>query len=193
MATAVLASLLALPAYAHSELMGSSPEDGEQLYALPDELTLEFNENIAEIGIEITVTDSAGADATDGPPEVDGPVVSQPLGGGATGAYTVVWRVVSADGHPISGELTFEVLPTTEGDTVSPSEESTEPATTDGTTEPESTEAPSDTTTTEDAAAGEAASDAEDSSGPAFPWIAVAALVVIVGVVVLLVRRRQAR
>ena len=34
-------------------------------------------------------------------------VLTQPLEGTASGVITVLWKVVSSDGHPISGEFSF--------------------------------------------------------------------------------------
>jgi hypothetical protein len=40
-------------------------------------------------------------------PRVDGRTVSAAVTLGASGRYTVTWRVVSADGHPVSDTFTF--------------------------------------------------------------------------------------
>ena len=61
-------------------------------------------------------------------PLVEGTVVTQPLSGAASGLVTVLWKVVSSDGHPISGEFGFTVTapPTpTPTATATPSEEPT--------------------------------------------------------------------
>lgn len=181
--TAVLALGLAAPASAHSELISSSPEDGAELEQAPAEIVLEFNEDIEPIGTEVAVVDPEGTPVSEGEVAVEGAVVTQAITGGAAGAYTVTWRAVSADGHPITGEYTFTVLePAT-----------TEPETTEPTTEAETTDATT-RATTESAAAGDAGSeDAESSAGPAAPILIGIVAVVIAGVVVLLVRRRRAR
>ena len=70
----------------------------------------------------MAVTDSAGTDLTAGAPVLDGVRVTQPLAGTAVGVVDVTWRVVSSDGHPISGEFSFSV-----GDD-SPSGPSTSPS-----------------------------------------------------------------
>ena len=44
-----------------------------------------------------------------GDPVLDGTRLTQPLAGSASGTVTVLWRVVSSDGHPVSGELSFTV------------------------------------------------------------------------------------
>ncbi len=57
----------------------------------------------------IQVTDATGTPLTEGAPTVSGTVVTQALAGSASGAVTVVWRVVSSDGHPIDGTFSFTV------------------------------------------------------------------------------------
>ncbi|MBS1697911.1 MAG: copper resistance protein CopC [Actinobacteria bacterium] len=44
-------------------------------------------------------------------PDLSGPVASSPVALGAAGTYEVLWRVVSSDGHPISGSSTFSYAP----------------------------------------------------------------------------------
>ena len=44
-------------------------------------------------------------------PDLNGPVVSSPVSLGGAGTYEVLWRVVSSDGHPISGSYTFAYAP----------------------------------------------------------------------------------
>ncbi|MGD3843596.1 copper resistance protein CopC, partial [Xanthomonas citri pv. citri] len=66
---------------------------------------------IQDIGGEIRVTDSRGTDVTRGTLAVQNTKVSQPLreGGDTDETYTVTWRVVSQDGHPIEGTYTYMV------------------------------------------------------------------------------------
>ncbi|MBA3418777.1 MAG: copper resistance protein CopC [Geodermatophilaceae bacterium] len=65
---------------------------------------------------QLTVTGPDGAGRQSGTPEVSGTTVTQPLTEqGPAGTYEVAWRVVSADGHPISGVFSYVVTtgPTT--------------------------------------------------------------------------------
>ena len=104
-----VAEVVAL-APAHSALVSSVPADGATLSAPPTEIVLTFNENINASFTQVALTrgDSAVALA---PVAVKGPEVraqiSAPALGG--GAYRIAFRVVSADGHPISGETRFTV------------------------------------------------------------------------------------
>lgn len=103
---------------AHDELTGSAPEDGDVLTSAPPELRLTFSGDISALGVQVQVTGPDDA-VLDGDPRVAGAEVVHPLPADApAGDYAVVWRVTSADGHPISGELSFTVeTASTDGDT----------------------------------------------------------------------------
>jgi len=111
----VLAGLLitttASPAFAHDELLSTDPADGAVLESLPDAIAFTFSGVLlaGDGATEVVVTDSAGTDLTGGEPVLDGVRVTQPLAGPASGTIEVAWRVVSSDGHPISGEFSFAV------------------------------------------------------------------------------------
>ncbi|MFT3798752.1 copper resistance CopC family protein [Microbacterium sp.] len=104
-------SLAAMPAWAHDELLGADPADGAHLDALPAEIALTFSGVLLDEpgATDIVVTDAAGTDLTDGDPVLDGTRVRQALQGAGSGPVTVLWRVVSSDGHPISGQYAFTV------------------------------------------------------------------------------------
>lgn len=116
---AALAALLALcltlfagapAAQAHDELLQADPADGATLEQAPDRITLTYSGNITALGNEVRVTDSQGRTVSTGDVTVDGTHVIQrisPDAGDET--YTVSWRVVSSDGHPIEGAYAFTV------------------------------------------------------------------------------------
>ncbi|GAA1641065.1 copper resistance CopC family protein [Microbacterium flavum] len=103
--------LAAAPAWAHDELIGSDPAAGSEIDALPSELTLTFSGVLMDEpgATEVVVTDATGASLVGGDPVLDGTRLTQPLTGSASGAVTVIWRVVSSDGHPVSDQFTFTV------------------------------------------------------------------------------------
>lgn len=105
---AVLAALLPAPAWAHATLVGSSPQQGERIDELPTEVRFEFSEDMSSPAYVI-LTAPDGTSVTTGEPKVDGPVVTQDITNGADGAYTMAYRAVSEDGHPLTGEITFSV------------------------------------------------------------------------------------
>lgn len=102
--------LLAGPAAAHDQLVGSDPADGAVLDQAPPAVVLTFNADQLPVGAAIVVRDPDGTDQADGAPVVDGRTVTQALQDGSpAGVHTVQWRSVSGDGHPIEGTFTFEV------------------------------------------------------------------------------------
>lgn len=93
------------PALAHDELVGydlvTNPADGAATA-----VNLQFNNEIMDIGTEFMITGSDSVNLAEGPAAVSAREVMQPFAGPLTaGDYTVAWRVVSSDGHPIQGVL----------------------------------------------------------------------------------------
>ena len=104
-----LVLLAASPASAHTGLSGSVPADGATTVA-PDRVVLSFSGRVLERLSAVTVVGPDGTDAADGALTVDGTDVVQPLDGPLqAGRWTVSYRVVAADGHPLSGRLDFTV------------------------------------------------------------------------------------
>lgn len=114
-ATAALAAgnLLGMnPAAAHDELVATNPADGATLTEAPASLELTYSGDIMDVdgANQVRVTNAAGESVTDGAPDIDGKVVTQDLAtAAADDTYTVTWRVVSSDGHPIQGTFTYTV------------------------------------------------------------------------------------
>lgn len=148
---------LVIPAFAHAQLLSSSPANGASL-PTADELVLTFNEDVSPDFVTFYAEgDSEGV--LDGEASVDGPVVTQPLSPAANGEYAIGYRVVSADGHPVSGEITFTL-------TDVPATETTEPETTEPvpTTEAEQT---TEDSTPEATSAETATPEEQDQPDPA--------------------------
>lgn len=106
----LLAVLVAAPAWAHDELLSSDPAADEVVTAVPGELTMTFSGVLIDepganrVSVLAPDCTELAADA----PVLDGTRVTQALtSASAEGTYTVRWRVVSSDGHPISDEFTF--------------------------------------------------------------------------------------
>jgi len=115
---AVLA-LTAAPASAHNELLSSNPADRATLTALPPAIELKFGESTDPRFVKIAATGPDGKSLAAGAPQVSGATIRQPLTAGASGKYTVAFRVVSKDGHPVQGKITFTA--TLSAPTASPS------------------------------------------------------------------------
>lgn len=110
----VLAVLLAVfllpvaPAAAHDAVTGTNPEDGQSLDAVPDAIEISFTNTPLSMGSEIQIKDAAGTNWAEGGVEIDGNMAVQPVNPEApAGEYTVTWRVVSSDSHPIDGSFSF--------------------------------------------------------------------------------------
>ncbi len=116
---ALLMLLFAAPASAHTSLTGSDPADGAEV-AAPAQVRLTFNENVRSARIVIRPENSE-AEVQRGAAKLDGPEVVQPVKGTLpNGKYTIGYRVISADGHPVTGVLSFTVTGTPAADGTTP-------------------------------------------------------------------------
>lgn len=184
--TALLMLMSASPASAHDTLLESSPAADATVETLPENLTLTFSAELisGDGATAVVVTDAAGETVSDGEPAVNGAVVTQPLVAEAdAGAYDVVWKVVSSDGHPISGEFSFtvETSTVTEAPTPIPSSAPTETA------------APSETVAPAESMTPAESPDMTADSSISAPWIIAGAAAVLIAafLVVVFIRRRR--
>jgi methionine-rich copper-binding protein CopC len=103
------------PAWGHAVLTGSTPKDGASVKSLSDEVVLTFDENVAAPAF-VVVKAPDGSTISDGDAAVlDNTVTQAVTPPGEAGRYTMSYRVVSADGHPITGKLSFTVTTGTKG------------------------------------------------------------------------------
>lgn len=107
-------------AQAHSDLISSDPVAGASLEQIPESFSLTFNEELISIdGESVNTLTLQGIDGKRYEllaPTVVGAVLSAELGAAEYPAetYLLSYRAVSADGHPITGEITFSTQsPTT--------------------------------------------------------------------------------
>lgn len=101
---------LTTPALAHNSLISSDPANESSLDVGPETVELTFDQPVQEgEGLNsVAVTGPNGDHWEAGPPVVDSNVVTAPVRElGPKGEYTIGYRIVSADGHPVSGKLTF--------------------------------------------------------------------------------------
>ncbi len=97
-------------AAAHDQITSASPGAGERLAAAPENLVLTFSGSLMSLGTDVLVLDSQEKDWAGGEPSLGGEVLTQRLKAAMPdGEYSVRWRVVSSDGHPINGSYTFLV------------------------------------------------------------------------------------
>lgn len=101
------ASLLSALAHAHAHLSASVPAEGSTVRA-PEQITLSFSE--AARVTALTIRGEGGAEQKLSPlPTATAKQVTVPVPKLVPGRYTVSWRVLSEDGHVMSGTLHFSV------------------------------------------------------------------------------------
>ena len=99
----------AAPASAHAALVSTDPSDGARLKTAPTKVTLKFNEGIASPAF-LVITAPDGSLVKTGAVEAVDKTVTATVGSvDMKGIYSMSYRVVSADGHPIEGTTTFDV------------------------------------------------------------------------------------
>jgi copper transport protein len=112
-AALVALALLPAAAQAHATLEDTSPERGASLGAAPRQVVLRFSESVETALGAVRVYDQAGKEVQTGAPTHpggDGSKVAIGVRSGLPeGGYTVTYRVISADSHPVSGGFTFGI------------------------------------------------------------------------------------
>lgn len=175
--------LVAGPASAHDQLLSSDPKDGATLDEHPASISLTFSSAPLDTGIEVVLAGPDGVTAQGQDIQVDDKVVTAQLADDLpAGRYDVAWHVVSSDGHPIDGELSYTVEAAAEP-TASPSGEATQEAEPTEDATPAAEAEP--TEPSELAGAGNGAG----TSGLAVTGGIVAAVLVVLGLVVIMRRK----
>jgi methionine-rich copper-binding protein CopC len=108
----VIASLaLPLSASAHSELVSSSPADGDAVTASPSEIVLTFSAALDPKKSSIVLKDASGSKlATTGVDPAKNTVMRMTPPALAPGEYEIDWTSVATDGDLLRGKVTFTVL-----------------------------------------------------------------------------------
>ena len=100
-------ALLPLQALAHAQLRASEPSEKAVMAEAPATIILDFNEAIAPLVLRHIRPDGTATDL-EGTAENARVTVVAPADL-ADGTHLLSWRVVSDDGHPVGGTLTFHV------------------------------------------------------------------------------------
>jgi methionine-rich copper-binding protein CopC len=97
------------PAAAHAELVDSSPPAGSTLGGVPVTIELMFSSSVKAAAVVLTAPHARRIEL--GQVRVDGARVTVPVKGKpkGDGGYTIAYRVVARDGHPVSGRVDFNV------------------------------------------------------------------------------------
>ena len=110
----------AMSASAHADVVRTTPVDGAVLESAPQSLTLSFNSTLLDGMVEVAVSNSDG--------ELVSGIVAESVGTDAIvlwpvdlpgDTYQVSYRIVSQDGHPVTGSLRFS-YPDPEAETAEP-------------------------------------------------------------------------
>lgn len=115
-ASLLIAVAVSQPAAAHTDLVEAAPANGAKLRSVPDVIALSFSEEMSADLSGITLsTDGQRAVSLDvrlgqTPTELIADVPdSATSDSGDAPKWRVAYRVVSRDGHPVTGEVSFEV------------------------------------------------------------------------------------
>jgi copper transport protein len=108
---AVAIWLVAAPsAFAHARLIRTDPADGAVLATAPDRVVLAFDDSVRPVGGTTVIRNGGGSVLAGKPSLLSGDhILVLPLRRLKPGDYTARWRIVSDDGHLISGVLAFAV------------------------------------------------------------------------------------
>ncbi|MFE9655818.1 copper resistance protein CopC [Micromonospora sp. NPDC006431] len=182
---AVLAAMAVLlapatPAAAHNSLQAANPAQDARLSTPPTQITLKFLQKLDPAFTTIVLSDASQRKVPTSEPAVTAATgrvtISQPL---STGTYTVAYRVVSADGHPVQGSYSFTVAAPA-ASTAAPTASAAP-----GVAAPAAAASPA-------AASPAASSRRSDGSGPILLVAGGVTVAVVVAGVVVLRRRRRA-
>ncbi|MFC4099747.1 copper resistance CopC/CopD family protein [Paenibacillus xanthanilyticus] len=101
---------------AHSSLMDAAPAPDGRLAVAPSAIVLQFNERLEDKGFAIQVYDREGLPVAkrEAAMDADRRSMRLPLPPLSDGSYTVAYRLLSADGHPVRASYVFTVGQTTE-------------------------------------------------------------------------------
>ena len=148
---------------AHSELLSSDPAAGATVSTSPAWVALTFIQEIQPGFSVVTVIAPDGAQLQTGAPAEDGATVSTAVRSlPVAGDYTIGYRVLSADSHPIEGTVSFTFAGPPTAPAAAPSASSGRPAPTP--------------------AALPATPGGPDSGMPVWPWLLAVAVLLTAGV-----------
>ena len=200
----VLSVTMAPTASAHADLQVSTPGDGESLQIAPEEIRLTFSEELFEELVEISILDADGdlystIEVEQTPPPGTDVIFPWPTQA-PPGEYSIAYRVVSADGHAVTGTISFSYATTapepSPSDTApeptpsdsTPSAESSTPAASPAASSPTaSAPSPSSSSTTESLTS----SSTDSSSGTPLVVLGVVLLLGVIATSAIIVRARR--
>lgn len=191
----LLAGLLlaTTPVQAHDTLVSVTPEDGAEVEVAPDQAVLTFSGEPVSVSPQ-AILQKDGEPVEIDPVTIDGYDLVVPLPELDAGSYTIIFSVVSSDGHRIDGTTAFDVTAGIAGGQSGSDEASDESTAGEATVSPE----PEGNGDSGDDSAATDSSDASDvaesESGGAATWIRWAGIVIVVlGGIAIISRIRRNR
>ena len=159
------------PASAHDQFVGADPAPGSTLTTAPVQVVVHFEEPPGHLGYALVVTDPVGASVTSGEPTLSASDLAVGLAPLVhDGVYTVAYRIVADDGHPLTGSFTWTLAGSAAAATSA------------------SATASASATSSASSASG---SSATVTSGPLGLWVAAGLAVVVAAGAAVVVRRRR--
>jgi methionine-rich copper-binding protein CopC len=109
--TAALLSLalIAGSAVAHIGVKTTNIADAAVIDTLPKKFSFSFSQPVKLIAFSVTTHDGKVVDLAYKLPKSRAKSFSVPLPDLSPGHYTIEWRTLSKDGHPMTGKSTFEL------------------------------------------------------------------------------------
>jgi len=99
-------------AMAHTKLLIANPDIASQIDSWPTSVTLEFDEELQNLGDEkanfVVVNNAVGDQVSETDEQISGNTITVTLSANEVkGPVLVFYHVVSGDGHPVEGEYKF--------------------------------------------------------------------------------------
>ena len=99
-------------AMAHTKLLIANPDIASQIDSWPASVTLEFDEELQNLGDEkanfVVVNNAVGDQVSESDEQISGNAITVTLSANEVkGPVLVFYHVVSGDGHPVEGEYKF--------------------------------------------------------------------------------------
>ena len=99
-------------ATAHTKLLIANPDIASQIDSWPTSITLEFDEELQNLGDEkanfVVVNNAVGDQVSESDEQISGNTITVTLSANEVkGPVLVFYHVVSGDGHPVEGEYKF--------------------------------------------------------------------------------------
>jgi methionine-rich copper-binding protein CopC len=99
---------VAVPAHAHAQLTTTSPALSSIVKVAPRQISVSFNEPVTVAAGGVQLLNSTGTILSKSAAE-SGPTITMTAPKLRNGRYVVRWRIVSADGHPVTASYSFAV------------------------------------------------------------------------------------